>query len=253
MKIDIMHPAEQITTIMSRIYRYQMTTTSGGNLSILDEAGDIWISPGGYDKGSITEEDIVQIKPDGTVIGIHAPSSELPFHQALIQKRPGTRAVLHAHPPALVAFSIARKLPNVKMLPEAALICGELAMADYDVPGSRALGDKILETFLENKNIKAVILENHGVVIASDSLFEAFRIFEALEYCARLELKAKDLHRQPVSLTENQIRLVNNIMPALGEFTHTPESYEKKLRKQMVAMIQRAYHQRLFNGHHRAP
>jgi L-fuculose-phosphate aldolase len=54
MDISLMHPADQIVMIMNRIYRHGMTTTSGGNLSILDENGDLWISPGGIDKGSLT-------------------------------------------------------------------------------------------------------------------------------------------------------------------------------------------------------
>ena len=45
--------------IMQRIYAYGMTTTSGGNLSIKDDDGDIWITPGGVDKGSLTRRDII--------------------------------------------------------------------------------------------------------------------------------------------------------------------------------------------------
>ncbi len=58
MRYDMMHPADQLVTIMERIYSYGMTTTSGGNLSILDDNGDIWITPGGVDKGSLTRKDI---------------------------------------------------------------------------------------------------------------------------------------------------------------------------------------------------
>ena len=42
MKFELMHPADQLVMIMNRIYQYGMTTTSGGNLSIRDESGDIW-------------------------------------------------------------------------------------------------------------------------------------------------------------------------------------------------------------------
>ena len=48
----LMHPADQITVVIGRIYRSGMTTTSGGNISIKDENGDIWITPGAVDKGS---------------------------------------------------------------------------------------------------------------------------------------------------------------------------------------------------------
>jgi len=44
-----MHPAEQLALIIGRIYRGGLTTTSGGNLSIMDENGDMWITPAGID------------------------------------------------------------------------------------------------------------------------------------------------------------------------------------------------------------
>lgn len=75
-KYNLLHPADQIVMLMNRIYRYGMTTTSGGNLSVLDENGDIWITPSGIDKGSLKRIDIMQVKPDGTIIGPHRPSVE---------------------------------------------------------------------------------------------------------------------------------------------------------------------------------
>ena len=54
MKFELMHPADQLVMIMDRIYRYGMTTTSGGNLSIKDDNGDVWITPSGIDKGNLT-------------------------------------------------------------------------------------------------------------------------------------------------------------------------------------------------------
>ncbi|MFR9547102.1 MAG: class II aldolase/adducin family protein, partial [Rikenellaceae bacterium] len=49
-----MHPAEQIAIIIRRIYNSGLTTTSGGNVSIKDDSGDIWITPSAIDKGSLT-------------------------------------------------------------------------------------------------------------------------------------------------------------------------------------------------------
>ena len=78
MKFELMHPADQLVMIMNRIYQYGMTTTSGGNLSIRDESGDIWITPSGIDKGSLTRADINCVKPDGTILGPHKPSGKFP-------------------------------------------------------------------------------------------------------------------------------------------------------------------------------
>ena len=55
---QIPDPKEQLVAIMKRIYAQGMTTTSGGNLSIKDENGNVYITPGGTDKGSMTAEDI---------------------------------------------------------------------------------------------------------------------------------------------------------------------------------------------------
>ncbi len=95
----MMHPREQITLIMKRIYNRVLTTTSGGNLSIIDENGDIWITPTGVDKGLMKPSDIVCVKADGTIIGDNKPSSEYPFHLAIYRERPDIRAIVHAHPP----------------------------------------------------------------------------------------------------------------------------------------------------------
>ena len=101
-----MHPRDEIMGTMERIYRYRMTTTSGGNLSIRDGSGNIWITPARVDKGSLQRSDIVCVRGDGTVQGKHPPSSEFPFHKAIYHARPDVQAVVHAHPVALVAFSI---------------------------------------------------------------------------------------------------------------------------------------------------
>lgn len=101
MNYKLLHPADQLVMIMKRIYGYGMTTTSGGNLSLKDENGDIWITPAGVDKGSLTREDIVRVNSDNTINGIHQPSSELAFHKSIYKKRPDIKAIIHAHPPAL--------------------------------------------------------------------------------------------------------------------------------------------------------
>ena len=172
MDFILLHPAEQIVMIMERIYKYGMTTTSGGNLSIRDDHGDIWISPAGIDKGTLTRKDIVCVKKDGTIEGIHRPSSEFPFHKHLFDVRPDIKAVLHAHSPALVAFSIVRKIPDTHLIPNVNQVCGEVGIAEYGLPGSDELGDKIAKVFAQGYN--TVILENHGVCVGGQSLFKAF-------------------------------------------------------------------------------
>ncbi len=114
---DIIHPAERLVQAMTRIYQYRMTTTSGGNLSIRDSDGSIWITPARVDKGAMRVEDIVRVLPDGTAEGKHRPSSEFPFHQKIYNARPDLGAIVHAHPVALVAFSICGQAPDTRATP----------------------------------------------------------------------------------------------------------------------------------------
>ena len=247
MNLDMLHPADQLVMFMERIYGYGMTTTSGGNLSILDDNGDIWITPGSIDKGSLTRKDMVCIKPDGTIKGIHKPSSEYPFHQHVYKTRPDIKAVLHAHPPALVAFSIVRKLPHTTMIPNVRFQCGEIAMAKYGLPGSDDLAAKISEEF--DKGFNTVILENHGVVIGAKSMFDAFKSFETLDFSARIEIDAHNIGT-PNSLEPEQIEWYKSRQHVvMDEFvSNNITSEEKEVRRDMIKFIRRAYNQQLFTS-----
>ena len=248
MRFDYMHPADQLIMIMERIYTHGMTTTSGGNLSIMDDNGDIWITPSGVDKGSLTRQDIMQVKPDGTIIGIHKPSVELPFHAHIYKIRPDIKAVLHAHPPALVAFSLARKVPEAYLTTASATICSNIGVAGYAVPGSDKLGKQIAEQFEAGHDI--AMMWNHGVVIGSESLFEAFKKFETLETLAKLQIDASRLNKKMKVLTQLELDTSgSNQMPLLETFIpKTISSEEKAARREMVKLIKRAYSQRLFGA-----
>jgi L-fuculose-phosphate aldolase len=244
---NLLHPADQLVMIMDRIYGYGMTTTSGGNLSIKDDDGDIWITPAGIDKGNLTRNDIVRVKPDGAVVGIHKPSSELPFHRQVYEKRSDLRAVLHAHPPALVAFSIVRKTPNTKILPSTHHACGKVGMAPYDLPGSIALGEKIAAVFEEDCD--TVMLENHGVVAAAESIYRAFMTFETLDFCARIEIKAHRIGKPIIQKDEYLELALKKQNPDMKEFTASNRSSdETAARRDMCALISRSNDQRLFSS-----
>ncbi|NLM09957.1 MAG: class II aldolase/adducin family protein [Clostridiaceae bacterium] len=247
MKFELLHPADQLVMIMERIYGYGMTTTSGGNLSIKDENGDVWITPAGIDKGSLTNKDIVQVKSDGTIIGKHKPSSELPFHLSTYKQRPDVKAVLHAHPPALVSFSIVRKQPDTRLIPDVNLVCGEVGIAEYGLPGSDDLSEKIAAVL--RQGINTVILENHGIVVVGKDLFEAFMAFETLDFSARLEINARRIGK-PVSLTVKHVEISKQKRHIeMEEFVPKGySSHERLARKEMCELIHRSYDQRLFTS-----
>jgi L-fuculose-phosphate aldolase len=228
---------------MERIYRYRMTTTSGGNLSIREESGDVWITPAAIDKGSLTRHDIVCVTSSGGIEGPHRPSSELPFHQAIYDARRDLRAIVHAHPVALVAFSIVGQVPNTRLFHQARHVCGEVGIAPYALPGSQGLGENIAAVFRKGHN--CVLLENHGVVVAGASLQEAFQRFETLEFTAKTIIKARMLGDVQY-LTEEQIALPRRMAEPLPEFDPpSAGSRERELRRNVRDFVQRGYRQRL--------
>jgi L-fuculose-phosphate aldolase len=185
MNFSFLHPRDQIVETMERIYSRNMTTTSGGNISIRDENGDKWITPARVDKGSLRRQDIVRIGKDGACEGLHPPSSENPFHLSVYDIRPDIRAIIHAHPGALVSFSICGQVPNTRLFPESWNICGEVAFASYEIPGSKQLAARIAAAFASDSKPNCVVLENHGVVVGGRDLSEAFQRFEMLEFTRR--------------------------------------------------------------------
>lgn len=243
---DITHPAERLVQAMARIYQYRMTTTSGGNLSIRDDDGSIWITPARVDKGALRVEDIVRVFPDGTTEGRHKPSSEFPFHQQIYQKRPDLKAIVHAHPVALVAFSICGKTPDTRLFTKARAVCGEVGFAPYALPGSVLLGERIAAVFASGHD--CVLLENHGVVVGGVDFPDAFRRFETLEFVAKTVVKTRALGDVRY-LTDEQLAIGGHAGQEPGEFDPGPAtSHERSLRRELCDFIRRGYHQRLLTA-----
>lgn len=253
MDLNLLHPAEQLAEMIKRIYDQRLTTTSGGNLSIKDENGDVWITPGAIDKGTLTRKDMVCIKADGTIIGRHKPSSEYPFHLKVYETRKDIHAVLHAHSPALVAFSIVRRIPDTTLLRQAYLECGKPGMAKYAMTGSKELGERIGEVFAEGHDV--AMLENHGVVVGADTLIDAFAKFETMETLARMQINAgslgpvhgikeEDLTRSENCADSENVSAETAQAPQTAQYT----SKEKAARKELCEFAARAYRQGLITG-----
>lgn len=245
MNFDLLHPADQLVLFMNTVYQKGLTTTSGGNLSILDEDDNIWITPSGIDKGTLTRKDIMCVKPDGTIIGPHKPSIELPFHSSVYKLRPDLKAVLHAHPPALVSFSLTRKAPNTSLLPVVYNTCGTPVMAEYAIPGSIQLGKNISKYFEQGYN--SIILENHGVCVASKTMYEAYMMLESLESSTTIEINAMGLGK-PNQLSQQQLELSTKNKP-LSEFEDkTHSTKELALRRDIIPFVHRCCAQNLFGS-----
>ena len=241
MKLLNMTSAEKIAYIMTRLYTNKLTTTSGGNLSIMDDDGVMWISPSGVDKAHLTADDIMWVTPDGVVHGKHRPSTEYPFHLAVLRSRPDLKAVFHAHPAALVAYSLERKLPKLDVMPGVSKLCGKIAIAKYALPGSKKLGDLIAEKFAEGCD--TVLLENHGVVLGAESLERAFMMFEALDYAARTGVAAAMLKKDMKELSADDLAVKNS--PKTYEAVLGADN-ETAIREEIAAMCARCCRNRIF-------
>jgi len=239
-----MHPRDQITMVIDKIYRSGLTTTSGGNISVIDENGDVWVTPSAIDKGTLRASDIVCVRKDGTIEGRHKPSSEYPFHIAIYKCRPEIKAVIHAHPPALVSFSIVRQIPNTNVIPQAKHICGPIGYAPYALPGSNELGDVIADEF--KKGVNGVVMENHGTVIGGTDLSDAFQRFETLEFCARTLINGSIIGK-PNYLSDEQIKefesQIPHLLPELDEVAYPSD--ERAIREQIRKIVLRACDQGL--------
>ena len=245
--IKFIHPRNQITEVISRIYKRGMTTTSGGNISIIDDKGDIWVTPSAIDKGSLRASDIVCVKKDGTIVGKHKPSSEFPFHKAIYEARPDIKSIIHAHPPALVSFSIVRQIPNTNIISQAKHICGPIGYANYRLPGSEDLGEVIANEF--KKGYKAIIMENHGTVLGGSDLIDAFERFEALEFCARTILYGSQIGT-PKYLSDEQIdkfeAQATGVLPEMKVADYPSDEIEKRL--EICKIVNRSCQQGLMIG-----
>lgn len=248
MRFDYLPPRHQLAEIMRRLYDQGLTTTSGGNLSIHDPDGSLWITPAGVDKGGLTPEDIVRVLPDGGYEGRHAPSSELPFHRRIYQARPDLRAIVHAHPVALVAFSLVGQSPETRLTPQVFALCGEVGYAPYALTGSELLGERIAGAFASGANV--IMLENHGAVAGGSCLIEAFHRLETLEFSAQTQINAVALGAYD-RLTPAQLALYHHeghhTLPQ-APLPGAPRHAELEARLAITQIVQRAYAHRLMTS-----
>lgn len=242
-----MHPADQICFVMKRIYDQDLTTLTGGNLSVIDSEGVMWVSPTGVDKSSLTREDIVRVYPDGHWEGKYKPTSEYRIHKRIYEERPEIKAVVHAHPPALVAMSATHLMPNPKLTYGAFKAFAEIGLAEYAFAGTLELVDCVAEVFKKGHN--AAILKNHAAFLGSTvDLFDGCRCFEQLDFAARLQMNAWELgDARPA--TDAQIAQFMAVRQAANpQQAHAIAPAELEMRRELAALAKRAYTKKLFTG-----
>ncbi len=105
---SFMPPRERLVFWLRRLYKHRLTTTTGGNISLIDDDGVLYITPSGGDKAHVHPSNVATCKSGSNIFeGIRAPSMEWKLHTLAYSVRPDCKAVLHAHSMALIAYSLA--------------------------------------------------------------------------------------------------------------------------------------------------
>lgn len=167
-----------------KLVSHNLTTGSGGNLSIIDRTGGlVAITPSGMDYDDIGPEDLVICSTSGEIVGGHRkPSSELPFHLALYQRRSDIRAVVHTHSPYATTLACMHlEIPPVHYL--VGFAGNKVPLAPYATFGTPELSRTISDNI---GNYNALLLANHGLVAVGGSLEAAFNTAEEIEFVARI-------------------------------------------------------------------
>ena len=112
------------------------------------------------------------------------------MHLACYRRRPDVRAVVHAHPPMCIAFTVAGVSMARCVLPEVVLTLGEVPTLAYETTGTNALAEQVGEAVTEHDG---VLMDHHGAVAVGATLLEAFCRMETMEHMAVVLKAARDL------------------------------------------------------------
>jgi L-fuculose-phosphate aldolase len=164
-----------------------------GNLSARLSDELLLCTRAGCHKGLLTDEDLVVIDLSGKKRrGRGEPTSEMAMHLACYRARPDVQAVVHAHPPTCVAFTVAGVSLAQCVLPEAVLTIGSIPTLEYERTGSQDLAELVGNA---TRSHDAVMMDRHGAVCVGSSLLDAFCKLETMEQTAKVLLAARQLGR----------------------------------------------------------
>jgi len=183
---------ESIIQVCRRLYERNMLAAADGNVSFRLNDNQVLITPSGRQKGFLKPEDLVLMNLKGESAG-GTPSGETPMHLEVYHRCPLARAVIHAHPPHAVAWSVAR--PEARELPgeflsEVILGAGRIPVVPFARPTTSAMAE-VLTPYLPE--CRALILSRHGALCWGESLEEALNGIERLEHSAQILWLAEQL------------------------------------------------------------
>ncbi len=192
---------QELAAYGKQIEQRRLTAGAGGNISARD-GRLIWVKPSGYAMGELTGRTLCCVDPDsGEMLeGPARPTSELPLHLAIYQRRPEVQAVFHTHSPW--ASGVISSGADIRpMFAEVVNDLGRIAWVPYITPGSRELADAVAEAAREHDTI---FMSNHGVVALGKTMKQAFYRCCVAEDAAKSWLAAS-IAGTPQILTDAQV------------------------------------------------
>ncbi len=180
---------EHICELAASMFARGLTAGSSGNISARTPDGGLLVSPTGTSFGRLDPARLARFDAGGRQIGGDSPTKEMPLHSAFYDTRNRTAAVVHLHSCHSVALSM---LPDADaqdflppLTPYAFMQLGRVRLLPYFRPGDPAIGEAVRG--LAGRR-SAVMLANHGPVVAGLDLDAACNAIEELEATARLAL-----------------------------------------------------------------
>lgn len=207
--------SNEIVTICQRLHQRNMLAGADGNISYRISDDCILITPSGIAKGFMSFDQMAIIDIDGNTI-LGNPSSEKSMHLQIYKSSSLAKAVVHAHPPTAIAWSIAR--PELQYLPshclsEVILATGDIPFVPYARPGSVQMAE-VLIPFLPKH--RALILRSHGAVTWGESLDEAYRGMERIEHSSTILASAQQLGKLN-PLPDEEIEFLYQLRKKIGD------------------------------------
>jgi L-fuculose-phosphate aldolase len=210
----------EVVRIGRLLWEKGFVAASEGNVSVRLGRDRMLATPSGFSKGFLTPSDVVLCNLEGQPLYSSyqrgekcKPSSEVLLHLEVYRQRPDMQAVVHAHPPLALAFTIAGISLAQCVLPEVVVNLGQVPTTAYATP-STAEGPEVIRELIRNHD--ALILDRHGTVTVGETLFEAYLKLEKVEHLAQVTLAARQLGRVGLLPQEEVCKLVEMRRQKLG-------------------------------------
>lgn len=195
---------EAVCRFAASLYQRGLTPGASGNISARTEDGGLLVTPTGSSFGALDPARLSRLDASGALLSGDKPTKEMPLHSAFYDTRAGAGAVVHLHSSHSVALSMLPDTNPDEVLPPltaySVMRVGRVKLLPYFRPGDPAMGDAVRG--LGGKR-SAVLLANHGPVVAGKDLESAVWAMEELEDTAKLALLTRGAGA--VGLTNGQI------------------------------------------------